>query len=1397
MIHKGIETRAFINSERWLLYYKKRVGFVSIWILLIALITACGNRDLDQYEHEADTTYIVDTKEASERSGIGLAVVSAISGNTSEDGITATFTVKLNVAPSESVSIPIKSSDPTEGAVSPGSLTFTPDNWSVNQIVTVIGLDDSEVDSDKSYRIILSPMVSDDIQYNQVDPNDVSLINVDNEVAALLIGNISGNTEENGTQATFNITLNGQPNGKLVLSITSSDTGEGTVSPSRIILTPSNWNASNHIVTITGQDDSINDGDQQYSVILTVDSGSTTDTNGFASLGPDSILVTNIDNDSPGVTISAPSGNTGEDGTQATFRVELDSQPDGKVVLDVISLDMGEGTVSPSTLIFTPINWNATNHIVTITGVDDEVADGDQVNTVRLTVNSNDTTDTTGYTSLTLYTLSVTNVDNDSVGLTVSSVSGNTREEGTEATFSVKLNSKPTGNVVISVVSSDTGEGTVSPSILNFTPFNWNGSNHVVTISGVDDDNVDGNQNYTIQLTVDSGTVDSSGYASLKTFDVPVTNIDNDGIGFAISPISGNTSESGSQSRFNIKLNSQPTGDVVIKVISSNLGEGAVFPASLIISPSNWNSSDHIVQVTGVDDNIADGNQFYTIELTIDVGNTTDTSGYATLNPDYVSVINTDNDSAGFIISAISGNTWEDGTEATFTVRLSTQPVDDVTLSISSSNRNEGILAPATLTFTRENWNVDQTVTVTGVNDDLEDGTQSYTAILSAVVSNDSHYNGLDPSDVSIQNMDDDSSGFFVSTISGNTTEFGGTAFFRVRLYKKPTADVVIPISSSDTTEGTVSSSTITFTSENWDSHVMIEISGVADNLGDGDQPYSIILGSASSSDSNYNGLNPSDVSVVNIDVDAPMIINVKPQDGAVQVPLNESISITFSETMNAETLIGNGDNSHCSGNIQLSNDDFSSCVPMSGNPTVTNDGKTVLLTLASELGTDSTYKLMITTGVKDVGGGSLTEEYLSGSGFQTVGWSGSQQFGSTGNDAGKGVVVDDSGNVYVTGYMREDWGNHTNQGKTDIFLAKYSKTGVELGSYQWGGVGDDIPAGIAIDNDGFLYITGTTRTEMDGQINRGGSDVFLSKFDSNFTKLWTKLFGTSNSDMVEDIIIDNHGNILICGMISGPNGRSMEAYITKFDSDGHILLSRFYGGPASDGGTGIAVDNSDNIYMVGTTYGGMNDLGSRGEEDIFLLKTDASGTLLWVRQIGTSTMDKGKGIATDRNGNVYITGLITGNIDGETDNQIGLNTIMAKYSSTGEKQWLTVQGTPSGITTGEYIKSDEYSNLYVVGSTRAHDDSSPEMGLDGNEKIGLFDIFISKYNLSGERKWTKLFGTVDDDFPQGFTIEKKTGNFFLTGRTWGVIGQTSIGGDDAYLTKFNRNGGEINPMAP
>lgn len=405
---------------------------------------------------------------------------------------------------------------------------------------------------------------------------------------------------------------------------------------------------------------------------------------------------------------------------------------------------------------------------------------------------------------------------------------------------------------------------------------------------------------YTLTLPCDPDTGIVGSPAS-----VTITINDDDGPGITVAPTSGLvTTEAGGTAQFTVKLNALPSASVTIGLSSSNTSEGTVSPPSLTFTSVNG-TTPQTVTVTGVDDGAVDGNIAYTI---ITAAASSADGNYNNLNANDVSVTNNDNEVApAIIVTPTSGlTTTEFGGTAQFTVRLSTFPSSNVTIGLTSDDTTEGTVSPSSLTFTSGNGTTNQTVTITGVDDALVDGNIAYTIITAAASSADVNYSGLNGSDVSVSNTDNEvAAGFVVTPTSGlTTTEAGGTAQFSVYLTTLPAANVTISVTSSDLTEGTVSTSSLTFTSVNGTTPQTVTITGVNDFLVDGNVAYAVILGVASSSDGSYNGLNPADVSVTNLESGSglPTISGVSPSAGPIAG--GNTVTITGTNFLGATSVL-------------------------------------------------------------------------------------------------------------------------------------------------------------------------------------------------------------------------------------------------------------------------------------------------------------------------------------------------------------------------------------------------------------------------------------------------------------------------------------------------------------
>lgn len=255
---------------------------------------------------------------------------------------------------------------------------------------------------------------------------------------------------------------------------------------------------------------------------------------------------------------------------------------------------------------------------------------------------------------------------------------------------------------------------------------------------------------------------------------------DDDPVGFSIAPVAGTpasglaTSEAGATAAFTIKLTSQPTADVTLGLSSSNAQEGVASPSTCTFTSTNWEAPQTIT-ATGVDDAIADGAQSYKILTQAPTSQDADYGALRAEDVADVALSNADDDRAGITLAAAAGlTTTEGGGTAVFTLKLDSQPTADVTIGLSSSNPSEGAVAPSTCTFTSSNWNVAQTVTISGANDALVDGPQSYSIVTSAAQSTDANYNGREIEDVAVTNSDDDAGTLGLSLSASSVVENAG-----------------------------------------------------------------------------------------------------------------------------------------------------------------------------------------------------------------------------------------------------------------------------------------------------------------------------------------------------------------------------------------------------------------------------------------------------------------------------------------------------------------------------------------------------------------------------------------------------------------------------------------------
>ena len=491
-----------------------RVWLYSSLVCLVGLgVVGCENDD------KGDEVYVGagDAADVVLSSG-GAALEESGALETDEAGGGVEVDVALAAAPRSTVTLQISSSNTTEGIVSPAEVVFTPDDWATPQTLSATGVDDDIADGPGKYEIRFA-IVTEDPDYAGIELPVVQAVNADDDVAGVSVkSDALLATTEAGGDATVSLVLESEPTADVVFAVTSSDNTEGSLSAATLTFTPANWSVAQEL-TVHGENDYVADGNMDYEVQFAVTSADET----YDGWTVAAIAARNSDDDVPGVTTSLGSGSlltTENDDPGTAITVVLDSEPTADVILDFTSTDVTEGTVLPATLTFTAANWKDAQ-VVTVTGENDDVDDGDWPYEVQITPTSDDAL----YAALNIAPWAALNSDDDTVGVSVTPTSLKTHELGTSDTFSVVLESEPIDSIVIRVwTGEDTTEGELSHDELTFDASNWDQAQEV-TVTGLSEAGLDGDVTYEVLVDMEDSGTDTL-YGALDPDNVSVLNED-------------------------------------------------------------------------------------------------------------------------------------------------------------------------------------------------------------------------------------------------------------------------------------------------------------------------------------------------------------------------------------------------------------------------------------------------------------------------------------------------------------------------------------------------------------------------------------------------------------------------------------------------------------------------------------------------------------------------------------------------------------------------------------------------------------------------------------------------------------------------------------------------------
>jgi len=795
-----------------------------------------------------------------------------------EGGAYDTYTIRLAEAPTAEV---IVTATPADGQIRLGapvaepepagaaySVTFGVADWDTPKVVAVHAVDDTVVQGTRSVTVT-HIVTSDDASYNDLAVASVSVTVLDNDVSYTLEAGQPTVPEGNSGSSTpigFAIARGGALD--LVSTVDYALNGAATSGVDYTGVTVSGTGISVEGQTITfgvgvvtatiGMNVVGDDVDEADETIVTTLSNPTVPAPGTATIQPPDTATTTIqDDDTRGIVIATGDGvAVTENGASDTYTVALQSQPTADVTVTLTPGD-AQILVSPATLPFTTLNW-ATAQTVTVTAVDDDVAEGVHTSSVQHTASGGD------YQGLVGPTVEVTINDNDTAGVLVdaSGLAGGL-VEGASGTYSMVLTSQPTGTVTITATPSNAqialdGGAPGQAAQVSFGPDDWQTPKNV-SVLAVDDDVAEGPHGSTIDHTASST---DPLYNGISVSSVTLSITDNDTVGLVFVESDGTTVlwEGGASDAYTVALQSQPTADVTVMLTPGD-AQILVSPTTLPFTTLNW-ATAQTVTVTAVDDEVAEGVHTSSVQHTASGGD------YEGLVGPTVQVTIEDNDYAGVLVQPSSVTVQEPDDTEIFAVRLTSRPTSSVTIDLQVMD-SRCTVAPDAVTLHAGNWQTGVNVTVTAVDDDVADGDQTVSIVTLPARSADPFYDGLNPPDVVVTVLDDDVPGIQVWPLSLNVAEGGDSAAYTMRLASEPTAAVTVAISTDE--QVVVSPTQLVFTAANWRLAQSSVVTAVDDDVAEGDHG-SIIRHTVSSVDPVYAALTVSDVSVAIVDDDATMV---------------------------------------------------------------------------------------------------------------------------------------------------------------------------------------------------------------------------------------------------------------------------------------------------------------------------------------------------------------------------------------------------------------------------------------------------------------------------------------------------------------------------------------------
>jgi|GEM_PF-828199 len=405
---------------------------------------------------------------------------------------------------------------------------------------------------------------------------------------------------------------------------------------------------------------------------------------------------------------------------------------------------------------------------------------------------------------------------------------------------------------------------------------------------------------------------------------------------------------------------------------------------------------------------------------------------------------------------------------------------------------------------------------------------------------------------------------------------------------------------------------------------------------------------------------------------------------------------------------------------------------------------------------------------------------------------------------------VDFGNNVVLTGAGTS--------GNCDFFLTKFDAAGNALWSKKGGGTLTDRGYGVVIDNTGNLVVTGhyygTATFDTVTRTSSGNLDAFTAKYDTAGHIQWFKDGKDVAQSSSRGIAYDNHGNTVVIGYYGSSSGPTItfddkilttagqrDIFLVKYNAEGVVQWAKSAGGTSTgEEGKDVACDADGNIYVTGmfadTATFGTFTLYGNGSNDIFVAKYSPQGDVVWAKNAGGPKADVGYSIALDQSGNIFVGGYIDslgtfGNTTVYTDSMT--DAFVAKYDNNGTLLWVMTAGGKESDNCSRVI-ADAEGNCLAFGNFRSTFDTPAMFGTFPltTTALGYDDLFFMKISPTSQVLWVKQAGGDDNERITNVALNAE-GNILTTGyykRYLKIGGDSlvSIGNEDIFLSQLGSN---------